>query len=301
MAPPRLHVALGCGDDQPVRHAGHAAGAARSSRSSCSTRAPSGSRLLTTAEFLPFLLFTLPAGVWVDRLRAPADPHRRRTSAAPSRFSPSRSRTGSTCSRSGSSTSSASRSASAPSSSTSRTCATSRASSGATELVEGNAKLEIEQVGRAGRPAPASAGILVSVLTAPVAILRRRGQLSRLRAPARQDPHRRGGHRRVRSGARCAPSSREGLGYVFRHPYQRGIVAAVAISNFFGQLVFAILLVFAVRELDLTAAVDRRDHLSSAALGTLLAALTARPHRRPARRREDDPRSRRSSSARARF
>ena len=25
--------------------------------------------LLTTVQFLPFLLFTLPAGVWVDRLR----------------------------------------------------------------------------------------------------------------------------------------------------------------------------------------------------------------------------------------
>ena len=30
------------------------------------------------ASFLPFLLFALPAGVWVDRLRAPADPRRLR-------------------------------------------------------------------------------------------------------------------------------------------------------------------------------------------------------------------------------
>ena len=46
---------------------------------------------------------------------------------------------------------------------------------------------------------------------------------------------------------------REGLGTCSRHPYQRGIVAAVAISNFFCQLVYAILLVYAVRELGLSA------------------------------------------------
>ena len=41
----------------------------RSSRSSRSRRATFRVALLTTVEFLPFLLFTLPAGVWVDRLR----------------------------------------------------------------------------------------------------------------------------------------------------------------------------------------------------------------------------------------
>ena len=33
---------------------------------------------LTSVEFIPFLLFTLPAGVWVDRLRRQADPRARR-------------------------------------------------------------------------------------------------------------------------------------------------------------------------------------------------------------------------------
>ncbi len=37
---------------------------------------------LTTVEFLPFILFTLPAGVWVDRLPAASDPDRRATSRA---------------------------------------------------------------------------------------------------------------------------------------------------------------------------------------------------------------------------
>ena len=39
-----------------------------SSRSSRSTRARSRSPRSATVEFLPFVLFTLPAGVWVDRL-----------------------------------------------------------------------------------------------------------------------------------------------------------------------------------------------------------------------------------------
>ena len=37
---------------------------------------------LGTVEFLPFLLFTLPAGVWVDRLRAAPDPDRCRLGRA---------------------------------------------------------------------------------------------------------------------------------------------------------------------------------------------------------------------------
>ena len=41
----------------------------RSSRCSCSTRARSRSRRCSSSiEFLPFILFALPAGVWVDRL-----------------------------------------------------------------------------------------------------------------------------------------------------------------------------------------------------------------------------------------
>ena len=49
----------------------------------------------------------------------------------------------------------------------------------------------------------------------------------------------------------------EGMRYVFTHRYQRGMVASVALSNFFGQVVFSILLVFAVRELGLSAGDDR--------------------------------------------
>ena len=47
---------------------------------------------------------------------------------------------------------------------------------------------------------------------------------------------------------------REGLGFVLRHPYVRSMAASVAIFNFFGNVGGAILLVYAVRELDLSAA-----------------------------------------------
>ena len=141
------------------------------------------------------------------------------------------------------------------------------------ELVEGNAKLEMSR-SAAQVAGPGLAGLLVSALTAPIAVavdavsyLVSVVLMSRIRTvetvAAREE------RRSLRA------ELREGLGYVFRHPYQRGIVAAVAISNFFGQLVFAILLVFAVRELDLTAAAIGVI-LSLGSVGALLAAVTAR-------------------------
>jgi MFS family permease len=50
---------------------------------------------------------------------------------------------------------------------------------------------------------------------------------------------------------------REGLAYVLKHPYLKNIAACTALFNFFGVLGFAVLLVFARREL----------HLSPAAIG----------------------------------
>jgi MFS family permease len=227
---------------------------------------------LTTAEFLPFLLFTLPAGVWVDRL--PRRPililaNLGRAAALLSvpvahwlglltiwqlygvgfavgvgtvffdlaymSYLPRLVR---------------------------------RA-----ELLEGNAKLEMSRsVAQIG--GPGLGGVLVSVLTAPVAIFVDAASylisallMGRIRTAEAVAP------RDERRSLRV--ELREGLGYVFRHPYQRGIVGAVAISNFFGQLVFAILLVFAVRELGLTAAAIGII-LSLGSVGTLVAAVTAR-------------------------
>ena len=80
----------------------------------------------------------------------------------------------------------------------------------------------------------------------------------------------------------------EGLRYVFRHPYQRTMVMMTALSNFFGQVVFSILLVYAVRELDLSAGTigDRaRDRQPRHAR----VGAHRQADRRPARCRADDP------------
>jgi MFS family permease len=227
--------------------------------------------LLTTVEFLPFLLFTLPAGVWVDRLR------RRpililgnvgRAAAlltvpvahwldvltiwqlygvgfatgictvffdvAYQSYLP--------------------------------------ALVGRQHIVEGNSKLELSRAA-ANIAGPGLAGGLVSILTAPVAILADALSfllsallLARIRTseplPAREE------RRPLRT------ELAEGLRYVFTHPYQRGMVLAVALSNFFSNVLFSIVLVFAVRELGLTAATIGAI-FAIGNLGTLGAALTA--------------------------
>ena len=227
---------------------------------------------LTTAQFLPFLLFTLPAGVWVDRLRRrpiliAGDVGRGLVLAtvplahwadvltiwqlyavaflvgvgtvffdvAYQSYLP--------------------------------------ALVGRDQVLEGNSKLELSRAAST-IGGPGLAGGLVSALTAPVAIvldsisfLASASLLGLIRT--REDVPPREERRSLLA------ELREGLRYVFHHPYQRGMVAATAISNFFGQLVFSLLLVYAVRELGLTAGTIGLA-LSIGSLGTLVAALTAR-------------------------
>ena len=64
----RLPQAVDRRHDQPVRDAGQPRSRSRSSPSSSSRRHRSRWPCSGTVEFLPFLLFTLPAGAWVDRL-----------------------------------------------------------------------------------------------------------------------------------------------------------------------------------------------------------------------------------------
>ena len=79
----------------------------------------------------------------------------------------------------------------------------------------------------------------------------------------------------MRSAGRCEASSARGCATSSATPYQRTMVAMTAISNFFGQVVFSILLVYAVRELGLTAGTIGIV-LAIGNLGTLAAALTAK-------------------------
>ena len=143
------------------------------------------------------------------------------------------------------------------------------------QLIEGNSKLEISR-SASQMAGPGLGGILVQVLTAPYALLvdaisflgsglfllciRRTEQL-----PEREDdaPH-----------PSMFREAREGLGYVLGNRYLRSIAACTGISNFATSLAFAVFLVYAVRELELSpAAIGIVFSISS--VGSLAAALTA--------------------------
>ena len=123
------------------------------------------------------------------------------------------------------------------------------------QLVDGNSKLEISRSG-AQLAGPALAGVLIQVLKAPLAILLdaisflvsglfvlaiRKREAVPDREPGRSPLH----------GMRAELS--EGVRYVFGHRYLRWIAASTATFNFFGSMTGAIFLVYAVRELGLSA------------------------------------------------
>ncbi|HUF01452.1 MAG TPA: MFS transporter [Gaiellaceae bacterium] len=206
--------------------------------------------LLGAVEFLPFLLFALPAGVWVDRLpRKPilvlADAGRAAVlvsiplayaldaltiwqlyavgflvgigtvffDVAYQSYLPS---------------------------------LVTRSS-----LVEGNSKLEISRSG-AQLAGPGLAGALVELVTAPYAILVDAVSfvasavfLLRIRLTETVP--------KPTARASMARELAEGFRYLLGHWFQRPLAIAVAISNFFSTLGFSIILVYAVRELGMSA------------------------------------------------
>ena len=120
------------------------------------------------------------------------------------------------------------------------------------ELTEGNSKLEVSR-SAAQLGGPGAAGLLIGILTAPVAVVADAISfvvsallIGRIRT-FEPEPV-------VENRRSLVSELREGLSYVIRHPYIRGMAASVAIFNFFGNVGGAILLVYAVRELGLTAA-----------------------------------------------
>jgi MFS family permease len=227
--------------------------------------------LLSTIEYLPFLLFALPAGVWVDRLRrkpimVAGDAGRAVLLAsiplayafdaltiwqlyavgflvgvctvffdvAYQSYLPS---------------------------------LVERAS-----LIDGNSKLELSRSG-AQLAGPGLAGVLIAAITAPYAIVldaisfvASAGLVLRIRHPEEvPEPTE-------------TPSMRreivEGLRYLLGHWFQRPIAITVAVSNFFNTLAFSIFLVYLVRELELSAQVIGFV-LAASNIGWLLAAVTA--------------------------
>lgn len=120
-------------------------------------------------------------------------------------------------------------------------------------LVEGNSKLEISR-SAAQLAGPGLAGVLIGAVTAPVAIFV--DAVSFVGSAVFLFRIRR--HESVPEPTE-KPSMRrelmEGLRYLLGHRFWRPVAVSVAISNFFYTLAFSIFLVYAVRVLDLSAQV----------------------------------------------
>ncbi len=142
------------------------------------------------------------------------------------------------------------------------------------QLIEGNSKLEISRSG-AQLGGPGLAGLMVDLLSAPVAIvvdavsfLGSALFICGIRKP--EQPPERGP---ALSGRMRAEIS-EGLRYVLGHPFLKNIAACTATFNFFGSFGNGVLLVFAVRELGLRPAVIGLA-FTLGNVGALIAAFSA--------------------------
>jgi MFS family permease len=227
--------------------------------------------LLTTVEFLPFLLVSLPAGVWVDRLRR-----------RPILIAGDISR--------------ALLLVSVPIAYWSGSVTMAQlyvvgflAGIGTVffdvayqsylpslverqQLIDGNAKLEISRAG-AQLGGPGLAGLVIDLLKAPAAIAFDAVSfvgsalfIFGIRREERTEP--------APPRRRMREELREGLRYVLTHPFLKNIAACTALFNLFGNLGFAVLLVFARRELHLSPLAIGLA-LTLANVGALLAAFNA--------------------------
>jgi MFS family permease len=123
------------------------------------------------------------------------------------------------------------------------------------QLVDGNSKLEISRSG-AQLAGPALAGVLIQALKAPLAILLDAisflaSGLFVLAIRKHEDVPEREPGKSPLHGMR--PELSEGLRYVLGHRYLRWIAASTASFNFFGNVMGAIFLVYVVRQLGLSA------------------------------------------------
>jgi MFS family permease len=230
--------------------------------------------LLGTIEFLPFILFTLPAGVWVDRLR-------RRPILVIGDFGR------------------AALLASIPVAYIADALTIWQlyvvgflvgictvffdvayqsylpALVARDQIIEGNSKLEISRsVSQVG--GPGLSGGLVQLFTAPYAILLDAvsfvgSGLFLLRIEKEEPPV-----AAPADGSKPSLASelKVGLRFVLGNPNLRAQAGCTAMSNFFNNVTFAVFLVFAVRELGLSAAAIGIV-FSVGAAGSLVAAFTA--------------------------
>jgi MFS family permease len=126
------------------------------------------------------------------------------------------------------------------------------------EILDGNSKLEMSR-SAAQIAGPGMAGVIIGALTAPVAIVVTTvgyivsgGFVWRIRK-REPEPEYHAQRTRGERGPGMLSEIREGLGYVLRHRFLRAIAATTALSNFFSNIAFAILLLYVVRAFELGA------------------------------------------------
>jgi MFS family permease len=122
------------------------------------------------------------------------------------------------------------------------------------QLVEGNSKLQVTVSGAQGA-GPAIGGGLIQLLTAPYAVFAdaftflASGGFSAAIKKRETVADRNAGEARQSMWT----DLKEGLGYVLKHPYLRPQAMCTSTSNFFGAMSFALLLVYAARVWDMSA------------------------------------------------
>jgi MFS family permease len=134
------------------------------------------------------------------------------------------------------------------------------------QLVDGNAKLQLT-VSTANVAGPGLAGALIALITAPYAIVVDAVSfvistvfMARIRRPEVLPEKTEGAPK-----PKMLPELKEGLAFVVRHPHLRAIAACTGSSNFFGAIGFSIGLLYFVRTL----------HLSSFEVGFVFAVFGA--------------------------
>jgi MFS family permease len=142
------------------------------------------------------------------------------------------------------------------------------------QIIEGNSKLEVSRT-TAQISGPGMAGGLIGLITAPYAVLvdaisflASGAFLTAIRKEEERPAIPEGGRPRVRT------ELWEGLQYVVRHPLLRPQAICTGTSNFFSNVTFSIFLVYAVRTLDLSAA-EVGLIFTIGGLGGLLGALVS--------------------------
>jgi MFS family permease len=142
------------------------------------------------------------------------------------------------------------------------------------QLVEGNSKLQVSVSGAQGA-GPAIGGGLIQALTAPYAVFADAFTFVASGAFSAAIKKREPLAARTEGEPRQSmwTDLKEGLAYVLRHPYLRPQAMCTSTSNFFGSMAFALLLVYAARVWDMSAGLVGVG-VGLGSIGWLLGALT---------------------------